>query len=127
MPETREIFGAIERVCLDHHGKIIHAELQIADSVVLFCDELPEAGMRSPASVGGSPMAVSVQVPDADATYQRAVQAGATPIHPVETLFHGARVGGFTDPYGHNWQVLTHIEDVPPEEMQRRMASALGG
>ncbi|GAU69752.1 hypothetical protein SSP35_14_00860 [Streptomyces sp. NBRC 110611] len=124
----KDIFGATERVRLAMpDGKIVHAELVIGDSVILFCDELPDAGMRSPAAVGGSPVSLSIQVPDTDALFDKAVQAGATPVHPPMDMFYGARVASLTDPYGHNWQLITRTEEVRPEEMEARMRQAFDG
>jgi len=120
-----EIFGAGERVRMaGPDGKIGHAELEIGDSVVMLADEYPELGVRGPRTFGGSPVALSIYVADVDATIARAVEAGATLIRPVEDRFYGDRLGQIEDPFGHVWSVQTHIEDVSPEEMQRRAAAA---
>jgi PhnB protein len=108
-------------------GKIGHAELQLGDSLVMLADELPGMGGRSPKTVGGSPVIVSVYVEDVDAVFERAVEAGATVVRAVETQFYGDRTGQFEDPFGHQWSVATHLEDVPPDEMERRAAQAMGG
>ena len=83
-------------------------------------------GARGRRSVGGSPVTVHVYVEDVDATFERAIDAGATALRPVENKFYGDRGGEFEDPYGHRWSVATHIEDVSPEEMQQRMGQMPG-
>jgi PhnB protein len=122
------VFGATERMHLpDPSGRIGHAELVLGDSVIMLSDEYPEMGIRSPKSVGGTPVMISVYVDDVDAVYDRAVKAGAKALRPVEDQFYGDRSGQFEDPFGHRWSVATHIEDVPPEEMGKRAAQAMGG
>jgi PhnB protein len=105
-------------------GKIGHAELQVGDCRIMLSDEAPEMGSRSPQTIGGSPVALMLYVDDVDATVKRALEAGATATRPVENQFYGDRSGGITDPFGHSWWVATHIEDVPPEEMEKRAAAA---
>ncbi|HWC12030.1 MAG TPA: VOC family protein [Acidimicrobiales bacterium] len=122
------VFGATERLRMPAPGgKIGHAELQLGDSLLMVADEFPETGGRSPRTVGGSPVIVSVYVEDVDAVFERAVQAGATALRPVEDQFYGDRTAQLEDPFGHQWSVATHVEDVPPDEMERRMAQAMGG
>ena len=77
-----------------------------------------------PQSVGGTPVSLHVYVEDSDAVFERAIQAGARKLRPVEDRFYGDRSGAFEDPFGHRWDVSTHVEDVPPEEMSKRMAAA---
>ena len=84
-------------------------------------------GVVGPKAFGGSPVTLSVYVEDVDAVFDRAVQAGAKPLRPVETQFYGDRAGQFEDPFGHRWSVASHVEDVPPEEMQRRVEEAMAG
>ena len=123
-----QVFGASERARMPApDGKIGHAEVQIGDSVVMLSDEFPEMGMRGPRAVGGTPVTLSVYVEDVDAVFDRAVQAGANPLRPVENQFYGDRSGQFEDPFGHRWNVASHVEDVPPEEMMRRAAEMMGG
>jgi PhnB protein len=107
-------------------GKIGHAELTIGDSLIMLSDEFPEEGVKSPMSLGGSPITMSVYVEDVDAVFERAVAAGAKPLRAVEDQFYGDRSGQFEDPFGHRWSVATHVEDVSPEEMQRRAREAMG-
>ena len=122
------VFGATERMRMPGpDGKIGHAELQLGDSLLMVADEFPDMGGRSPRTVGGSPVIVSVYVEDVDSVFERAVQAGATVVRPVETQFYGDRAGQFEDPFGHQWSVASHVEDVPPDEMERRVAQAMGG
>ena len=124
----RDILGATERYRVAAPGgKIGHAELQIGDSVVMLADEFPEMGFRSPKAIGGSPVVLGVYVEDADAVLAKAVAAGATERRPVENQFYGDRSGQFEDPFGHVWSVSTRIEDVPPEEIERRAAEMMGG
>jgi PhnB protein len=121
------VFGATERMRMpEPGGKVGHAELQLGDSVIMLSDEFPAMGMKSPKALGGSPVTLSVYVEDVDAVFERAVEAGAKPLRPVEDQFYGDRSGQFEDPYGHKWSVATHVEDVSPEQMGRR-AAAMGG
>ncbi len=123
-----QVFGATERMHMPApDGKIGHAEIQIGDSVIMLSDEFPEIEARGPRSIGGTPVLLHVYVEDVDAVFDRAVQAGATALRPVEDQFYGDRSGQFEDPFGHRWNVASHVEDVPPEEMRRRAAEAMGG
>jgi PhnB protein len=124
----RQVFGATERMRIPApEGKIGHAELAIGDSVVMLSDEYPEMGAVSPKSLGGSPVTLGVYVEDVDATFERAVAAGANAERPVENQFYEDLSGQFVDPFGHRWSVSNHIEDVSPEEMSRRAADMMGG
>ncbi|HJR26950.1 MAG TPA: VOC family protein [Acidimicrobiales bacterium] len=107
--------------------KIGHAELEIGDSIVMLADEFPEVGNRGPRSIGGSPVSIMVYVEDVDATFAKALAAGATETQPLEDKFYGDRSGAFEDPWGHAWHIATHVEDVTPEEMERRMAEQSPG
>lgn len=122
------VFGATERMRMPAPGGMIfHAEIQIGDSVVMLADEMADMGARSPKALGGSPVTISVYVDDVDAVYERALGAGATSLQPLKDQFYGDRSGQFEDPFGHRWHVATHVEDVEPEEMGRRMAELMGG
>jgi len=121
----REVFGASERMRMPGpEGKIGHAELEIGDSLIMLADEYPEMGIRGPKAIGGTAVTLNVYVDDVDTVFDRAVQAGAKALRPVEDQFYGDRSGQFEDPFGHRWSVATHVEDVPPEEMAKRAAEA---
>jgi PhnB protein len=120
-----EVFGATERMRFPGPGGIIaHAEIEIGDSVVIVEDESPQMGTKAPppGGVAGSPTFLFVYVEDADAVVARAVELGATLQRPPQDQFYGDRDGYIVDPFGHGWTVATHVEDVAPEEMMRRMA-----
>ena len=117
----RKVFKARERMRMPAPGgRIGHAELEIGDSVVMLADENPEMNARSPRSVGGSPISLLLYVENVDATVDRAVAAGAKLKRPVADQFYGDRTGGIEDPFGHQWYLATHVEDVSPEEMRKR-------
>lgn len=122
-----EVFGAKERMRMpgppNVPDSIGHAEIQIGDSVIMLSDEFPEMGSKGPKQFGGSPVTISVYVEDVDDTFKRAIKAGAKEVRPVEDQFYGDRAGSFEDPFGHSWHIATHIEDVTPDEMAKRMAS----
>ena len=105
-------------------GKIMHAELQIGDSRIMLADEAPEQGHKSPTTIGGSGTGLMLYVDNVDDTFQRAVSGGGKMLEPVKNQFYGDRSGRLTDPFGHVWMIATHVEDVAPEEMQRRMEAA---
>lgn len=124
----REAFGAQEMYRLvDLDGRIGHAELRIGTSTLMLADESPGFGALAPASIGGSPVRLHLQVENVDAVMRRAVAAGATELRPVKDEFYGERSGMLADPFGYQWFISTHIEDVSPEEMQRRFTKALSG
>ncbi|HEX5308914.1 MAG TPA: VOC family protein [Solirubrobacteraceae bacterium] len=123
----KEVFGATERMRMPGpDGRVGHAELQIGGAVVMLADENPEMNIRGPRVVGGTPVTLHVYLEDSDAAFERALQAGAKPLRPVELQFYGDRSGQFEDPYGHRWNVATHVEDVSAEEMQRRAVELAG-
>lgn len=108
-------------------GRIGHAELRIGDAVVMLADESPEQGFRGPRAHGGSPVSLLLYVTDVDATFRAAIAAGAKALREVKDQFYGDRSGTLEDPAGHVWTVATHVEDVPPDEMERRMKAERGG
>ncbi|MDP8959227.1 MAG: VOC family protein [Actinomycetota bacterium] len=123
-----KVLGATERMRMPApEGKIGHAELQIGDSVIMLADPVPQLDVRDPKALGGSPVTLSVYVEDVDACFDRAVKEGAQALRPVEDQFYGDRSGQFEDPFGHRWNISTHIEDVPPDEMARRASELAGG
>ena len=124
----KKAFGATERFkMLMPDGRLAHAEIQLGDSIVMMCGEFPEMGVRSPQTLGGSPVNLYLYVEDVDAFYNKAVAAGAKAAKPVMDQFYGDRSGQLEDPFGHLWWVATHKEDVPPEELQKRMQAARPG
>jgi PhnB protein len=108
-------------------GAIAHAEIDIGGSIIMIGDEVPGGSDPSPRTLGGSPVALFVYVEDVDDVFRRAVDAGAQPVQEPADHFYGDRVAMFDDPFGHRWNIATHIEDVPPEEMERRAAEAMRG
>ena len=122
------VFGARERMRMRAPGgKVGHAELEIGNSLIMLADEFPDMEHRGPKTVGGTPVTISVYVEDVDDVFDRAVKEGATALRPVENQFYGDRSGQFEDPFGHRWSVATHVEDVPPDEMEKRAAAAMSG
>ena len=122
------VFGATERMRMGAPGeKVGHAEIEIGDSLIMLADEAPEMDAHSPGTVGGTPVSLQVYVEDADGVFASAIEAGAKELQPIEDKFYGDRSGSFEDPFGHRWHVASHVEDVPPDEMEKRMAEATGG
>ena len=118
----RRAFGAEKVMQLDMaDGKIAHAEIRIGDSMIMLSEENEQWGNKSPATLGGSPMFLMIYVPDVDAAFNKAIAAGATEVRPVADQFYGDRSGTLKDPYGYQWTLSTHIEDLSQEEVQRRM------
>jgi len=107
-------------------GKVGHAELELGGSVFMLADEFPDMGAVGPRTVGGTPVTLHVYVEDVDAVFARALELGATEVQAVTDQFYGDRSGLFDDPWGHRWDVATHVEDVPPEEMGERAKAAMG-
>jgi PhnB protein len=115
-------FGAAElgRMAMPGSDKIIHAELKIGDSVFFLSDEFPEMGAVSPMTLGGTSSSLYLYVEDVDAAYQQAVEAGAIGKMPPTDMFWGDRMGKLVDPFGHEWGMATHREEVSAEEMEKR-------
>ncbi len=119
----KEAFGAKERMRLDMPGGVIgHAEIQLGDSVVMMADEFPQMAIHGPAKYGGSPVSLHLYVTDVDAVVAKAVSLGATVTRAVANQFYGDRSGTITDPFGHIWNIATHVEDVAHDETARRAA-----
>jgi PhnB protein len=116
-------FGATEVLRLPMGDKIGHAEIKIGDSHIMLADEFPERDIRGPKARGGPTASLMIYVDDVDATFKRALQAGGRVDAGMEVKdqFYGDRSGTLIDPFGHKWTVATHIEDVPPQEMEARM------
>ncbi|WP_419838019.1 VOC family protein [Candidatus Poriferisodalis sp.] len=119
------ILGMSERMRVDMGGRIGHSELALGDSLLMVADEFPEMDFHSPKHYGGSAMQLSVYVEDVDAVFAAALEAGATEVRPIEDQFYGDRSGMIEDPWGHRWNLSTHIEDVDPDEMARRSEAAM--
>ncbi len=123
------VFGATERMRFPGRGgTVAHAEIEIGDSVIIVEDEDPQRGTKAPppGSLPGSPAYLFIYVEDVDAVVARAVELGATLQRPPQDQFYGDRDGHIVDPFGHGWTVASHVEDVAPEEMMRRMAELFG-
>jgi PhnB protein len=117
----RRAFGAKERVRMPGPGDtVMHAELEIGDSHVMLSDPFPQASTTPPKELGGTSASVFMYVEDIDAVYRQAIDAGATSLMEPDDMFWGDRFGSVQDPFGHSWTIATHIEDLEPEEMQRR-------
>ena len=101
-------------------GRVGHAEMSIGDSRFMLADEFPERGAVAPPAPGGRYVTFLVYVPDVDAAFARAIAAGAKAVRPVQDQFYGDRSGMLEDPFGHQWTLATHVEDVSPEEVERR-------
>jgi len=123
----KNAFGATELFRMEHEGKVGHAEIKIGDSPIMLADEHPEMNAYSPKTVGGTPVSLMIYVEDVDSMYKRAIELGGTEMKPVQDQFYGDRSGTLTDPFGHVWTVATHKEDLTPEEIDARVASAHGG
>jgi PhnB protein len=123
----KKVFGARERLRMGAPGgKVGHAELTIADSVVMIADEFPDMGFFGPKEGVGLPVNMHLYVKDVDAVFQRAIAEGAKVMRAIENKFYGDRTGSITDPFGHVWHLATHVEDLTPAEMKRR-GEAQGG
>ncbi len=121
----QKAFGAEAGVHMPGPGGqgTMHAELRIGNSTVMLTDENPQWGMKSPSTLGGTATGLHLYVDDADKAFQRAIDAGCTVKAPLMDAFWGDRFGKVTDPYGHEWGIATHIEDVAPEDMAKRAAA----
>jgi PhnB protein len=126
----KRAFGAKERGTMPMPGpgnKIAHAELVIGDSVLMLADPMPQATVKTPKELGGTTVGIFLYVEDVDEVVQQAIDAGATVTMPVEDQFWGDRFGVVADPFGHQWQIATHKEDLTPEEIMKRGEKALAG
>lgn len=114
-------FGATELMRMPAPGGTIgHAEIKIGDSPIMLADEFPEMGYKSPQTLGGTPVSIMIYVDDVDTVFKQAIAAGGKEQRPVQDQFYGDRTGTLEDPFGHVWHVGTHVEDLSPEEMERR-------
>lgn len=120
----KKAFGAKVVMCMqDETGCVNHAELQIGDAKIMLADECPEMNARAPQSYGGSPVSIHLYIPNVDAVVDRALAAGAVLARPVQDMYYGDRSGGVMDPFGHVWFISTHVEDVTPAQMKKRVAA----
>ncbi|MDW6022524.1 VOC family protein [Mesorhizobium sp. BAC0120] len=125
-----QVFGATERMRFPGpDGTIAHAEIQIGDSVIMVEDEAPMRGTKAPPAggVAGSPFFLFIYVENVDEVAAQAVKLGATLMRPPQNQFYGDRDAYIMDPFGHGWVIATHVEDLEPEEMSRRVAELQGG
>jgi PhnB protein len=106
-------------------GRVAHAEIRIGDAIVMLSDEAPESPTRSPRTAGATTAVMFIYTDEVDAMWERAVAAGAKQIFPLELQFYGDKGGRIEDPFGHQWGLAQHVEDVSPEEMERRAAHYL--
>lgn len=117
----REVFGAevISRQDMPD-GRLGQAELKFGDSMLQLSTEMPQIGLRAPNGEWWHSSLVHY-VQDVDATFARAIEAGARQVEAVQTFMTGDRYGTVIDPFGHRWAILTKVEDVSPEEADRRV------
>jgi PhnB protein len=126
----KKAFGAVEKGrAPGPDGKtIMHAAIQIGDSIVFLNDEFPEMGAFSPVSTkSGSTVTIHLYVEDADKQFQQAVAAGCEVVMPLGDQFWGDRYGMVKDPSGHTWSIASHMEDLTPDQIKERMGKAFGG
>jgi len=115
---AKKAFGATEVMRMaSPDGVVRHAEIKIGDSIVMLGAAMDDASVRT--------CQLYLYLPDVDAVYKRAVQAGATSLREPVDMFYGDRCGGLRDTWGNDWWIATHIEDVAPEEMQKRAAQQM--
>jgi PhnB protein len=122
----KRAFGAKERLIMPApNGKIGHAELEIGGSVIMLADPFPQSQLKSPKETGAATAGIFMYAEDVDEVIRQAVDAGATVTMEPENMFWGDRFGSVADPFGHVWQIATHVEDVPPDEMEERSKKAM--
>lgn len=122
----KKAFGAVERhVMHGPGGKIMHAEIKIGDSIIMLSDEHPQMDVLGPQSRGGATSALFVYFADVDKAFEKAVNAGCTVVMPLSNQFWGDRFGKLADPFGHQWALACHVEDLSPEEVAKRGEAAM--
>jgi PhnB protein len=122
----RRVLGANVRMRMDAPGGLVaHAEIELGGSVIMLGDEAVPGSEPSPRTLGGTSVSLFVYVEDVDAVFRRAVEAGARTVSEPEFHFYGDRVATIDDPFGHRWNLATHVEDVSPEDLDRRAAEAM--
>lgn len=124
----KDVFGAVEKFRLvEPSGRVGHAELVFGTTTLMLSDEYPELGITGPASIGATSVTIHLHVDDCDAVLARAVEKGGVMVRPPSDAFYGERSGTVRDPFGHEWNVGHSIEEVTPEEMQRRYTALMNG
>ena len=118
----KAVFNAKEVMRMEHGGKIGHAELKVGDSKIMLAEEHPAMNVKAPDAFGGTPVGIHLYIKNVDHVVDKAVSMGAKLIRPIENMFYGDRCGTLEDPYGHQWHISTHIEDVTPAKMKKRAA-----
>lgn len=123
----KRAFGAVEIFRMNGlDGKIAHAEIRIGDSPLMLGDESPCSEAKAPESLNGTTTGIFLYVDDVDASFKRALEAGARETVPLQNMFWGDRFGRLTDPFGHKWMLASHVEDASPAEIEERMCAAAG-
>jgi PhnB protein len=123
----QKVFGAKERMRMPGpDGRVGHAELEFGESLIMLADEAPEHHAVAPGGGDEHSVSVSIYVPDVDDVVKLAEAAGARVMQPIENKFYGDRSGTVMDPFGHVWHIATHVEDVPEDELRRRVAALMG-
>ena len=118
----KKAFGATELLRIDGPNDTIgHAEMRIGDSIFMLGEENEQYQCHSPQKLGGTPIGLMIYVTDSDVVYNQAIAAGATVLRPIQNQFYGDRSGTVTDPFGHQWTISTHVEDLTQEEILKRM------
>jgi len=108
-------------------GKVMHAQLKIGNSLLMLCEEFPNMGAKSPQALGGSPISLHIYTQDADAAIAKAASAGATVTMAAQDMFWGDRYGRVKDPFGHEWSIATRKENLTPQQIRERAATAMPG
>jgi len=120
----KKAFGATELFRMaQEDGRVGHAEIKIGDSPIMLADEFPEMKYFSPQTLGGTPVSILIYVDDVDTIFPQAISAGGKEAKPLQNQFYGDRSGTLTDPFGHVWTIATHVEDVSPEDMEKRLSA----
>jgi PhnB protein len=120
----KKAFGATELFRMaQEDGRIGHAEIKIGDSPIMLADEFPEMKYFGPQTLGGSSVSILIYVDDVDTMYPQAISAGGKEMKPLQDQFYGDRSGTLTDPFGHVWTIATHMEDVTPEDIEKRLSA----
>ena len=123
----KKVFAAEEVMRLAApDGSIGHAELRIAGGTIMLADEVPDMDIKAPPTIGGSSVGLMIYVPDADAVFNAAIEAGATAFKPICDQFYGDRCGTIDDPFGHRWTIASRIEDISADEIVRKFEDLYG-